>query len=141
MVPMNRFISFTKKHKIITVLVLVVIVSTAWLAWGNFSPKPLGDKMEYLGKEDYGNILGFDTHPYSVYYYGTDMSEEELVGYFDANLKHPVDNKAGYADVYFTKSGEDFYMTYEASSNFKTSKKYTISMTDEYYNIAKKHLK
>lgn len=70
---MNRIISFAKKHKIITILAVIVIIGTAWWAWVNFSSKPLGDKMEYLGKKDYGNVFGFDYHPYSVYYYGTDM--------------------------------------------------------------------
>jgi hypothetical protein len=102
-------------------------------------PHPLGEKMEYLGKEDYGNVFGFDYHPYSVYYYGTDIEPEDMAGYFGAELEWPIENKLTYIDVNLTKNGRGFYLTYKTSDTFKTSKKYVVSIKDEYYSIAKKY--
>ena len=95
--------------------------------------------MEYLGKEDYGNILGFDSRPYSVYYYGTDMEPEEMKDYFTAQYS-PQENLA-YKNASFTTDGKDFMFTYEFQSSFTTHKKYIVSIPDSQYNIAKNYLK
>lgn len=48
-----------------------------------FMPHPLGDKLEYIGKEDLGGGLLFrDAASYSLYYYGTDMTPEQIAEYF-----------------------------------------------------------
>lgn len=136
----SKFTSFAKKHTILTTLSSIAVALVGWWIIANFITYPLGDKMEYLGKKDFGNVLGFDTYPYSVYYYGTDMDEEELVGYFESNLEHPIEDKGAYTDIYLTKDGVGFYLAYEASSEFKTSKRHVVSISDEQYTIAKRFL-
>lgn len=138
---MKHIDSFIKKHKISTTVFGIIVVLLSWWTVVNFMPHPLGDKMEYLGKEDYGNVFGFDSYPYSVYYYGTDMSEEEIAQYLSADLRRPIEDKGAYTDVDLTKNGEDFYLTYESSSKFTTSKKYVVSATNEQYSIIMKYFK
>ena len=137
---MNRIVSFIKKHKIITTFAVIVIIGGAWWAWMNFSPKPLGDKMEYLGKKDYGNILGFDSRSYSVYYYGTDMDEEELAGYFDAKYT-PLESMA-FKNARFVVDEKEFLFTYQQREDFfKTSKKYIVTLNGSKYPLAKASLR
>lgn len=94
--------------------------------------------MTYLGKRDYGNIFGFDSKPYSVYYYGTDMDEMEIRAYFTATYS-PLENIA-IKQTRFVSSDGNFVLTYEKQSLFSTSKKYTVSITDSQYALASKHL-
>jgi hypothetical protein len=136
---MNRLVPFIKKYKTPTIIIGIGFVLFCWWAVVNFMPHPLGGKMEYLGKEDYGNMLGFDYRPYSVYYYATDMQPEEMAGYFGAKLERPIVDKLTYIDVDLVRNGESFTLTYESSDTFKTSKQYIVSMTDEYYGIANKY--
>ena len=136
----NKPTSLIKKHLISTLALGTIAILVGWYMLTNPTAYPLGDKMVYLGKKDYGNILGFDYYPYSVYYYGTDMDEEELAGYFKSSLEHPIEDKGAYTDVYLTRDGVDFFLTYKTSSGFKTSKKHTVSITDEQYVLAKRFL-
>ena len=135
-----------KKYDGISMLIIGVIiiatVSVGWWAWVNFSPKPLGDKMEYLGKEDFGNILGFDTHPYSVYYYGTDMTKDEVITYFSkATLNYQTQEKANETLLNFTLNGKEFFVTYYKDLNVFRSKSQTgISIDSFHYADAQKSL-
>jgi hypothetical protein len=63
---------------------LIILGIVAWLTpWVHLdnTPKPLGDKLEYVGKFDYG-CIGCDAAPGAAYFYATDMSLEEVVEYF-----------------------------------------------------------
>jgi len=60
----------------------IIITLFGWWGYVNLMPHPLGDKLEYIGKSDYGCLLICDADPGSTYYYGTGMSPEEVVGYF-----------------------------------------------------------
>lgn len=130
---------FIKKHKTLPIVFVLVVALCCWWAYANFMPHPLGGRMEYLGKEDLGNILGFDEAPYSVYYYGTDMEPKEIVKYFkDTTLKHPIEDKGQYTDVWLTYKGKTASITYVqgAPANIKkTNKKYLISVLDKDYTI------
>lgn len=139
----SRFIIFIKKHKVLAILSgTAIAILLVWSAI-NLTPRPLGDRLEYLGKEDGGGGLFFmDYAPYSVYYYGTDVTPEQLVNQFkDASLKHPIEDNGQYIDVWLESNGETFSFTYKKDSNFKTTKKYILSILDEYYPKAKQHLK
>ena len=134
---------FIKKHKILTVVLAILVALCAWWAWGQLTPHPLGSKMEYLGKEDYGNIFGFDSAPNSEYYYGTDMSMGEVVQYFRG-----VEKGYSYATnatiISFTYNKESFDIAYYQDKNntsFNTNKKHVISLLKEDYAPAKKALK
>lgn len=91
-------------------------MSIAWWSIVNVMPHPLGDKLEYLGKEDYGNIFGFDSYPYSIYYYGTNMSEEEVKAYFGGVAENTGEVAGdGYSgeDLRFNSgTGDSFEITY-----------------------------
>ena len=96
--------------------------------------------MEYLGKKDYGNVFGFDYHPYSVYYYGTDMDEGELTGYFDAEYT-PLESIA-FKNVRFVVDGKEFLFTYQQSEvSFTTSKKYIVTLNGSRYSLARAALR
>jgi hypothetical protein len=75
---------FRKKYFIFEIIILVVLALGfgGWWAYVNFAPHPLGDKLEYLGKRNYGCIIFCDVGPGSTYYYSTNMSIEEVVRYF-----------------------------------------------------------
>lgn len=105
-------------------------------------PHPLGDKMEYLGKEDYGNVFGFDSHPYSVYYYGTDMSEEEIIKYFKkATLNYHTAESTNETLMNFTVDGKEFYLTYyKKLDTFESNKKAGVSLTNSHFIEAQKSL-
>jgi hypothetical protein len=79
----NRFHKLKTIHIIILTIGVLLLILAGYWAWNNFSPKPLGSKLEYIGKEDYGCIILFcDSGPSSTYYYATDMSLEEVKKYF-----------------------------------------------------------
>jgi hypothetical protein len=128
----------SRKKKIwLAVVAGLVVVGFSWWAWDQFVPRPLGDRLEYLGKRDYGNIFGFDSRPSSIYYYGTDMSPEELASYFDKAKYTPQGNFA-FKHAQFTSPGnKTFTFVYEKDSSFVTDKKYTISLPGSQYKYAK----
>lgn len=101
--------------------------------------------MEYLGKEDYGSILGFDYQPYSEYYYGTDMSIGELEKYFKgATVDDSSQQTSGATVIMFTRNQKKFDIYYywsKKETSFTTGKKAVISMVDEDYKLAKEALK
>ena len=134
-----KFVDFVKKHKIMSIVLTLIIALCLWWAWGQFAPHPLGNRMEYLGKEDYGNIFGFDSAPNSIYYYGTDMEPKDMEKYFTATYS-PLEGLA-FKNSRFTVDNKEFVFTYESSSSFSTSKKYVVSISYSQYNIAKNYLK
>lgn len=138
-----KLTSFVKKHKTLSIILVLIVALCAWWAWSAFAPHPLGDKMEYLGKEDYGNIFGFDSAPNSVYYYGTDMSIGEVEQYFRGVEKgHSYQTNA--TVISFTHDKESFDIAYYQDKNntsFNTNKKHVVSLLKEDYAPAKKALK
>ena len=72
----------SKKQKIILAIIGLTVVLISWWAWGNFGPNPLGDKLEYLGKKDYGCVWICDSQPGTMYYYETGMTPKEVTDYF-----------------------------------------------------------
>lgn len=145
---------FIKKHKTISILLGIILVGLLWWSAVNLTPKPLGDKLEYIGKEDYGNIFGFDSRPYSVYYYGTDMNEQDIKNYFSkATYTTPSNDLGGgggspesrFTSLDFKSSNGDFSLEFypdgrgaEALYLNKNSFKYKhlISIPDYEYNAA-----
>lgn len=141
-----RLLASVKKHKILTIILAISILLLVWWAFVNLTPKPLGDKMEYLGKVDSGGGLFFrDYAPSSTYYYGTDMEPTELTGYFREATYAPIDNFAR-KHAFFTTTEKDFMFIYldgyaKQSIPYTSNKKYIVSIQDSEYPIAKKHLK
>lgn len=121
-----------------------------------FSPKPLGDRLEYIGRTYSGYVpLVSDGNFSARYYYATDMSPREIVRYFKKataddladldsikhtslpisfSLKAPTTNNPLYITYYNEgqKRAEEF--------NLKTNKKHVIIIQDEDYQAAKDSL-
>lgn len=139
----SPLVTFIKKHKATSIILVIILVGLLWWSVANLTPRPLGDRLDYLGKEDSGGGLFYmDYTPYSVYYYGTDVTPEQLVNQFkDTSLKHPIEDNGQYIDVWLESHGETFSFTYKKEGNFKTTKKYILSILDEDYPKAKQYLK
>lgn len=129
---------------IICTIVLIILLPTSWFAYTAFSPKPLGDKLEYIGKQDYGCIVFCDSRPGSVYYYATDMNIEQIEAYFNnAVVKRPSEDKMDYAWIWLKNkvSSQTFLLNYynqEDSQKLthKREDKNIISITSEQYATA-----
>ncbi|HEU5187677.1 MAG TPA: hypothetical protein VFT87_04180 [Candidatus Saccharimonadales bacterium] len=153
-----------KSKIIVTVAVLLVTVLGIFLFTSYINqPKNLGPNLEYLGKRHtgcplplpLGYLLLCSSEPGEEYYFGTDMSREELRGYFKGadsvtseNLVSGTGAKYSWVDVGFTtKSGNFTFFFYdnkqgvlETYSLNKTNKKNIISIDKEDYQEAKKAL-
>ena len=142
---------FIKKHKIVSILLGIILVGLLWWSAVNLTPRPLGTKMEYLGKKDYGGGLFYsDYKPYSVYYYGTNAHENEIVDLFnksaDENTSEVIgDGYSGATITFGLGESESFHITYyEGTKAFNgDARGYSniISVMDEDYPKAKKYLK
>ncbi len=120
-----------------------------WWAWNQFSPKPLGDKLELVNRSYSGYIPLISDSPFSTeYYYATDMSLDEFTSYFKgARLDGPPQTEQEAYRVSFTniKNGRGFtllYYTYENAKNKTTLKagKSLVIVPDRHYDIAKASL-
>ena len=148
-----------KKYIFFGIIPGILLALFGWWAYGNLRSYPLGDRMEYLGKQDLGGGLFFsDSRPYSEYYYGTDMTAEEVVRYFkgaridDASELEGVQESGGSPRLFLTykKSAESFVVTYYNVTHQDHayipphiqwgSKKHVIQVTSSGYEIAKKSL-
>jgi hypothetical protein len=99
---------------IIIVAAIFIIRFTPWV-WYDHSEKPLGIIMEYIGKHDYGCAPGpcIGGEPGTTYYYATDMSMEEVEGYFKgANVKK-IENFSGQSSAGYFYT----YLSFELKSN------------------------
>lgn len=141
---MSNFKAFTKKYPTTSIVVAIVLILIAWWAWVSFSPKPLGDGLEYLGKKDFGNIFGFDSKPYSDYYYGTDMDEKELEHYFKgASLKSNTPTSPSEMRMTLAFQNEEFVLYYNqdhTSAPFISNKKNMVVISSFHYTLARKSL-
>lgn len=66
------------------------------------------EKLEYIGKESSGGWFPMSSAaPSDLYYYGTDMSVEEVASYFpDAKLSTPLQKSSEYASLDFVTPSE-----------------------------------
>ncbi len=141
----------TKKQTVMIAIAGVIVVLASWWAYVSFMPHPLGDKLEYLGKEDFGGGLFFqDYRPYSEYYYGTDMTPEEVISYFKKSSVVKAPSPA-VGEAYFgirAPTGETIYVTlYDKEivqtkypDLHKTNKKYILELPSSKYEAAKASL-
>lgn len=111
----------------------------------NIMPRPLGDGFEYLGKKDFGNLIIGDSKPYSVYYYGTDMTVEEMRRYFNGiEADAPVASGPNFSILEYKNNDTEFHISYhydKTLTSFQTTKKVIISVEQSHYKVAKKFLK
>lgn len=147
-------VSFSKKAMAtVSIFTLLTLGFFIFYVYPNFIfSKPLGDKLEYIGKTDYGCWLVCDANPGSTYYYATDMSVEEVTKYFK---KSSMIEKPSTIDgeTYFgikTPSSETIYMYYykdkhhkkvERVGNLRSSaKQHVLTLPSFKYDAAKNSL-
>jgi hypothetical protein len=135
---------------IISTIVLIILIPILWFAYTTFSPKPLGDKLEYIGKRDYGCIIFCDSKPGSVYYYATDMNPDEMTKYFSKATPVNIDRvrewrnerESFWLDLKNNQSKEPFNLIYYFDTVNKISslklqssnKPYVIKINSSQYN-------
>lgn len=127
-----------------------MVIILIWWAWGQFAPRPLGERLEYLGKRDHGNWLGFDSFPYSTYFYGTDMDAKKSIEYFTkANLIDEPGTSSSTSFVLQSPSGETFRVNFYTKEAFEDkynnsppprNSSYILSISDSKYNAARDSL-
>lgn len=128
----------------------IILLLFGWWAFVNLRTYPLGDKLEYLGKQDLGGGLFFsDSRPYSEYYYGTDMTAEEVVGYFRGAEVEPIRSNLGFVEIRLknkitTETARlSFYERPELSQikfEKRLNKKHVIDFDAKYYEVLKASL-
>jgi len=100
----------------IVIFVVLSIATTAFLANRAASEKtyPLGSQLEYIGQTGYGCWLVCDSNPNAVYYYGTDMSVDQVAAYFrNSTLDQTPRTFDEVTDFSLkTKNGEDILVYY-----------------------------
>lgn len=148
---------FTALGTVVLLIVTAVIRFTPWVQLDN-SPKPLGDRLEYIGKKDYGcgGFIGVcDAAPGATYYYGTDMSIEEVARYFKEaeTTERPLlewsfeEDGTQYRLSFANKkiSGKGFSLNYYDDSGHRvkdykllsTSKKFLVELDSQSYQNVK----
>lgn len=154
-----RFNSINKFSPLLIIGIIIVAI-TGWWAFGKIAfpaqSYPLGDKIDYVGKTDYGTIPFLsDSEPGATYHYATDMTPPEIAGYFtDATIAQPekiadwqnqgpdfmidfTSNKSGYPfSVYFHADGKEHLNGFGLSA----SKRYSLSVDSHDYETAKNSL-
>lgn len=151
---MKHKISIAQKVSKQTMIIIIILISLCGLfalyIYPNFIfSKPLGDKLEYVGKTDYGCWVVCDANPGSIYYYATDMSVEEVTNYFKATTPSPLRTFDDMTDfVLKTKDGHSISIYYytdkekvvDKGINKKVYRKAIISIPSFHYDAAKNSL-
>lgn len=144
----------TKATKIGLIAVALIVLSaiSAW-AFTTFRTYPLGSdgRVVYLGKV-HSTGDGVVAPSYEKYYYGTDMTPEELAGYFGGKNGDSIDISNEYVSydlnltynnkkvpILFYKDKNSTYYSPEGWAR-NTSKRYFFVVIDDYYQILKNSL-
>lgn len=156
---MKETIKQTKKRKnfkllapsILLVGILLSIISIA--TFNSLRAYPLGEKLEYIGKESSGGWFPMSSAaPSDLYYYATDMDAKEVVAYFPkAKLSGPLQNSSEYVSFdLVTSSEKKISVTLYLDKNtqvknipdpFKsTSKRHLFTVADYNYESLKQSL-
>jgi len=146
-----------KSHKKIIITAsgigAVLVILFGWWLYGATRTYPLGDKAEYVGKEDYGCYISLticDSDPSSVYYYATNMTQDELQHYFKGvHLEEKPRTIDGVTDFTLKKNDNEvisiYYYTDKKDAyekhRFQSDKKYTFSISRYDYQTALDSLK
>lgn len=147
---------------LVTVVLPVGIILGGLLTWFLIAQPykqevyPLGDGLEYVGKEDAQCAFSTcnDILP-SSYYYTTDMTIDEVTKYFSVDqpgeINYPNDNGAySYRKIKFkTPQGTSFEVTYVQDGNkvtiakkpIRSDKPYVVIVYSDSYSLAKGFLK
>jgi hypothetical protein len=114
---------FYVRHGLTLILISIILGLTLFFGVKAYLERPqdLGPGLEYIGKSNYGCWFVCDSTPASVYYFATDMTQDELKTYFKGAtyVEHPNSlggGGAGYnfSDLYFRprQSDREFLIDY-----------------------------
>ena len=155
--------NMSKKKKVLVgfIAALVLIFGLFGLKMFLEQPRNLGDNLEYIGKRHtgcplplpLGYILLCSSEPGEEYYFGTDLSVEELRGYFGrADIGKSGSGSSEFSN-YILMSFQDhksmsyFYINYfdnpaavKQAFDLRTTTKNVVSLSDEDYKEAKQAL-
>lgn len=96
----NYWAKLHKRSKVKIIFGCIVLLFGAFFGTKLYikRPRDLGPELEYVGKSTYGCYVPYFcwTRPGGVYYFATDMTAEDLKGYF---------KKAAYVDNYVAGGG------------------------------------
>jgi hypothetical protein len=113
-----------KRRTILLILGGMVLVVATFFAIKAYieAPRDLGPDLVYIGRENYGNILGFDQAPGSNYFFATSMTKDQLIAYitklgyvYDSEHSGSVGGHAGL--VFSANNGAGFDLNYYDSVN------------------------
>lgn len=150
----NNQKAVTRKRRILLIIGAILLAIILLFTVKHFieSPRDIGPKLSYVGKEDFG-CLPFpffffcDSPRYSTYYFATDMSGDEIKGYFKkasfdgSNVVEPdgTDNYYHRKSLPFNlEAGKLLVIDYYSDTSnilksyphLKSNKKYLISTQD-----------
>jgi hypothetical protein len=138
--------------RFLIVMSIIVALLLGWWAWSYFGPKPLGDRLEYIGRTDSGYIPFISDSKFSAsYYYATTMNPKEILSYFKKSNPDDIsdlkDNENPDLATFSLRSpgvNNPIYITYYANGaqhtqnlNLPHTTKHLILIHDEDYNAAK----
>jgi len=144
-----------RKKKIwLGIIAGLAVILIGWWAWGQFAPRPLGDRLEYLGKRDYGCAWFCDSPPSTTYSYATDMTPPELLEYFpkaqmldEDDIDHWQD-QGNFRIHFFDQNSNMFTISFRTDTaehirNFNlkpTTRAYIVEIESNEYQFAKDSL-
>jgi hypothetical protein len=137
-----------KKKIVLIVAAVLALLVAGWMVFSAVRTYPLGEdgRVVYLGKEGRGDIGPLSSSaPYDVYFYGTDMTPEELANYLGAEIERATGVSSDSPSYEFRmKSGKSVPIQFyrEKSSTYisppewakATSKRYFFYILDSYYD-------
>ena len=142
-----------RKKIIISLCIVLLVIAASIIGIVTYNKKrtfPIGDNTQvvYLGKKTTGsNFIFSDQRELTLYYYGTDMTPEELAGYFDSTITNRT-GVGGFSDyslahsngarssIWFYADKTNGYAS-PLSSARDTSKKYFFSILSQDYETLK----
>lgn len=146
-----------KKYQLVLVGLTVVLLAFFNIKAYIERPQDLGPELEYIGKSDYGCYFFCDASPGSVYYFATDLTQEELELYFTKATYVDYPNVGGGGGAHYNfdflflrpfGSEEEFVFSYYDNSQAvidvnhlkQTNKQYIISISGFHFMRAQASL-
>ena len=137
------------RNSIIASVVLLIGLVGGWIYLENTKVYPLGDtnKLEYIGKVNYGCWWVCDANPVSTYYYATNMDIKEVALYFKRSTvsesPRTIDRVVDF--TLQTENGASIWINYYIDKNSmseigvmkKTNKKAVLSIPSFEYDTAR----
>ena len=137
-----------RKNLLISLSIVLSIIALSIVGFFTYNERrtyPIGDNTQavYLGKKTTGSSFIFsDQRELTSYYYGTDMTPEELAKYFDAKLEEVASQpslklKDRTYSIELVYGGKDDLHKRLPDFAQKTNKKYFFSTLSQNYEALK----